>query len=71
MLDVRVRTVNTYNLQSASYRTISSYITVKGGGIRMNVNGAWFEGTPYVNVNGTWQIGQAYVNVNGNWHEGI
>ncbi len=71
LLDVRVRTVNSYNLQSASYRTISSYITVKGGGIRINVNGTWHEGTPWINVNGTWQIGQTYVNVNGNWHEGI
>lgn len=71
LLDVRVGTVNTYNLQSESYRTISSYITVKGGGIRINVDGTWHEGTPYVNINGTWYIGETYVNVNGNWHEGI
>lgn len=70
-LDVRVGTVNTYDLASESYRVISSYITVLGGGIRINVDGSWHEGTPYVNVNGTWQIGETYVNVNGNWHEGI
>lgn len=71
LVDARIATVNTYDLQSASYKVISSYITVKGGGIRINVNGTWHEGTPWVNINGTWYQGETYVNVNGNWHEGI
>lgn len=71
LVDVRIKTVNTYNLSSESYAHVSSYIAVRGGGIRINVDGSWHEGTPYVNINGTWYIGETYVNVNGNWHEGI
>ena len=71
MIDVRIYTVNSYGLQSASYQSPSSYITIKGGGIRINVDGTWHEGTPYVNIDGTWYQGETFVNVNGNWHEGI
>ena len=38
--------------------------------VRVNVNGTWVEGVPYVNVNGTWCEGKTYVNVNGTWMEG-
>lgn len=70
-LDVRIGTINSYNLQSSDYRVIASYISIKGGGIRIKVDGSWKEGTPWVKVNGTWKQGETYVNVNGNWHDGI
>ena len=38
--------------------------------IRVNVNGTWKTGTPYINVNGTWKKGTAYINVNGTWKKG-
>lgn len=70
-LDVRVGTVNSYDLHSSDYRVIASYISIKGGGIRIKVDGAWKEGTPWIKVNGTWKQGETYVNTNGNWREGI
>lgn len=70
-LDMRVGTVNSYDLQSSDYRVIASYISIKGGGIRIKVDGAWKEGTPWIKVNGTWKQGETYVNTNGNWREGI
>lgn len=70
-LDMRVGTVNSYDLQSSDFRVITSYISIKGGGIRVKVNGAWKEGTTWIKVNGTWKQGETYINVNGNWKEGI
>lgn len=49
------------------YSVIKKIFTSTGGKVRLNVNGVWKKGTPYINVNGTWKKGRAYLNVGGTW----
>ncbi len=54
----------------AETNAIITLETIPLHSIRINVNGTWKTGTPYVNVNGTWKKGTAYINVNGTWKKG-
>lgn len=70
-LDIRVASFDNTNVQSASYRKIQKYIDVIGGGVRVYVNGAYKEGTPFAYIDGTWKQGVAYTMHNEEWKEGV
>ena len=60
-----------YTPGNASKSGTMTLTTIPLHSIRINVNGTWKAGTPYINVNGTWKKGTAYINVNGTWKKGI
>ena len=72
---------NTYyvrlNQNGTTKNTIKTFLqkvtaeAITKSGIRINVNGEWKEGTPFVNVNGEWKEGTPYININGIWKEGV
>lgn len=70
-LDIRVSTFDNVGLQSTSSRKITDYVTVKGGGVHVCVNGVNREGTPFVYTDGTWKQGVAYIKHNEEWKEGV
>ena len=70
VLQYRVATINTYGLWSG-YREGGTSV-MKGGIIRVNVGGAWKEGTAWVNVGGVWkEASSVYINVGGAWKESL
>lgn len=71
LLQVRIGVRNSYSLTAGTHNNPGT-ITIKGGVIRINVNGAWKEGIAYINVNGVWkEASSVYTNVNGVWKESI
>ena len=50
----------------------SNQITFKTSAktVRIRVNGAWKDATPYVRVNGQWKVAVPYTRVNGQWKKG-
>ena len=68
---MRVKYVLKTNYNSNNnYSALEKTFTSTGGKVRLNVNGVWKKGTPYINVNGTWKKGKAYLNVGGTWKKG-
>lgn len=65
------------NQNGTTKNTIKTFLqdvtaeAVTKSGLRINVDGEWKEGTPFVNVNGVWKEGTPYININGTWKEGI
>lgn len=47
----------------------SSHIsfTTSSKTMRLKINGAWIEGTPYIKVNGVWKVAVPYIKINGSW----
>lgn len=39
--------------------------------VRLNVNGTWKKGVPYIKMNGAWKKTIPYVKVNGAWKKGV
>lgn len=66
----QVTTVDNLGLSSSA--RASGNLLLKGGVMRVNVNGTWRDGIAWIRVGGVWKEGiAAYRNVNGSWKEGI
>ena len=67
-LQYRIAAVNTYSLQSG-WRE-SGYTLLKGGVMRVKVNGSWREGTAWIKVGGVWKEAvSVHVRAGGAWRE--
>lgn len=66
----QVTTVDNLGLTSSA--RASGNLLLKGGVMRVKVNGTWRDGIAWIRVGGVWKEGiAAYRNVNGSWKEGI
>lgn len=71
IIQVRIGVRNSYSLTAGTWK-YGNDITIKGGVIRVKVNGSWREGIVYIKVNGTWkEASSVYVNNNGVWKESL
>lgn len=71
IVQVRIGVRNSYSLTAGTWK-YGNDVTIKGGVIRVKVNGSWKEGIAYVKVNGTWkEASSVYINSNGVWKESL
>lgn len=71
IIQVRIGVRNSYSLTAGTWK-YGNDVVIKGGVIRVKVDGTWKEGIAYVNVNGTWkEASSVYINSNGVWKESL
>lgn len=58
--------------QDSGMWSYSNQITFKTSAktVRVRINGAWKDATPYVRVNGQWKVATPYTRVSGQWKKG-
>lgn len=61
----RSRTIN--SVGSSSWGPVSTVTTLAG--VRINVNGVWKNGIPYVRVSGVWKVGRPWIRLFGYWED--